>query len=405
VARVVKFLLSDFLYASRDEREISLLVEMGHEVTVVCVGDGAAIEAQGTYVVQRIRKLGLTPAQPRPLRVAKIVMYYLMLAWTLSRFEADCISCHDISALFIGWLSTLLLRRPRRPLLVYDSHEFEIGRNTDGRRSWWKAWFLVKAERFLISRSVFAMMVNDSIAAEVQKVHHLKNRPVVVRNMPRRWEIDPALCSARRRELCSMLNVPEATFLMMYHGAITTSRGIETLITAAGKIEDTAVVLLGYGKSGYVNQLKLHAEKAGMGGRVLFHDAVPVEILWQYLGAADVGVMIDSNVCKSYYYSLPNKLFENIQAETPVITSSFPEYMKIVQGYAVGLCCEPHNVSEVVAAMLKMKEDGELRALLKQNLRKAKREMCWEREKRVLAKAYLKALRPDVPPKRRWKIA
>ena len=106
------------------------------------------------------------------------------------------------------------------------------------------------------------------------------------------------------------------------------------------------------------------------------------------MGSVDLGAMIDQNICKSYYYSLPNKLFENIQAETPVISSNFPEYKRIVEGYNVGLCCDPHNVDEIVETIEKLRNDKVLYAKMKENLKIAKKELCWENEKKILIKEY-----------------
>jgi len=124
---------------------------------------------------------------------------------------------------------------------------------------------------------------------------------------------------------------------------------------------------------------------------VLFHDAVPIEILWQYLGAVDLGAITIPNTCGSYYYCLPNKLFENIQAETPMIGNNFPEIIRIIEGYNIGLCCDPHNLDEIAANIEKMRDDKALYAKMKENLKSAKKELCWENEKKVLIEAYTQA--------------
>lgn len=56
-------------------------------------------------------------------------------------------------------------------------------------------------ERFLIKRCAFSIMVNDSIADEVQKIHKLKQRPIVVRSTPEKWTVDPEETKKKRREL------------------------------------------------------------------------------------------------------------------------------------------------------------------------------------------------------------
>ena len=83
--------------------------------------------------------------------------------------------------------------------LIYDSHEFELGRNVKRRKAaltlvkWW--------EGFLMKRCVFSIMVNDTIADEVMRIHNLKNRPIVIRSTPNLWNIDNDECLRTRTEL------------------------------------------------------------------------------------------------------------------------------------------------------------------------------------------------------------
>ena len=44
-------------------------------------------------------------------------------------------------------------------------------------------------------------MVNDSIADEVQRIHRLKRRPIVVRSIPENWTIDDKVCQETREKL------------------------------------------------------------------------------------------------------------------------------------------------------------------------------------------------------------
>lgn len=93
------------------------------------------------------------------------------------------------------------------------------------------------------------------------------------------------------------------------------------------------------------------------------------------------------NLCLSYYYTLPNKFFENVQSLTPVICSDLPEMHRLVDEYGIGLICEPENVDDLAQCLERMRTDREFYNSCKQNLLRAKRELCWEREKTVLLDA------------------
>ena len=272
--------------------------------------------------------------------------------------------------------------------MVYDAHEFEAGRNTAGKRGRLKQWFILHLERFLMRKTAFNMMVNDTIAEEVKKMHHLREKPLVVRNIPAEWDPKEEICREQRIAFCHELQLPEDTFLLMYHGVLTNGRGIENVVRAIAGLEKVAVILLGYGESSYVATIKSLIKSLGVEKKVLFHSAVPQGELWQFIGAADAGMVLIENVCLSYYYSLPNKLFENIQSLTPVIGSNFPEISQIIDSYEIGLCCNPSDPREIATTIEAMRTDKDKYAFYKKRLGAAKKELSWENEKIRLQNAY-----------------
>ncbi|MBL0311102.1 MAG: glycosyltransferase [Holophagaceae bacterium] len=163
---------------------------------------------------------------------------------------------------------------------------------------------------------------------------------------------------------------------------------MENLILASAKIDNLAVVILGYGDESYMQEIRAISKNIGFADKVLFIDAVPVADLWQFVGAVDVGSVLIQNTCQSYYYSLPNKLFESIQAETPIIGSNFPEIERVVNKYKIGLCCDPHDLNTIANTIQIFKTNKTLYSELKSNTQKAKGLLCWEKEEHVLFEAY-----------------
>ena len=181
-------------------------------------------------------------------------------------------------------------------------------------------------------------------------------------------------------------------FIIMYHGAVTRGRGIETLIDVVSVNPYIKLFILGDGTKEYINNLKQNVAKKAS-DRVAFHPAVPHKELWKYVGAADVGMITIPAVCQSYYYMLPNKLLENIQCLTPVIGSDFPEIRKIINGYGIGLLCDPSDVNKINDCIEKMRIDKAFYNACKRNLLSAKKELCWEKEKHILELAVLRYLK------------
>lgn len=372
--------------ASRNKREISVVLELGYDVTVIC-DDYTRIDG----VLERcklIRYHELANIDYNSKRSKlKVYLDRLRSMRAVAALKADVISCHDLQNLkYINDVNTLFPKN-RRAKLVYDSHEFEYQRNE--KRSVKKREKLKKTEKRLIEKCAFTITVNDSIADAVQKLHELKTRPIVVRSTPEFWHIDAEVISRKRAELRGMLGLPEDTFAVMYHGMLRAQRGIERMIEVIAMNPDIMGIILGdTHDEKYAQSLKSLAQTLGVANRIMFLPAVPQNILWQYVGAADLGFMLIENSSVSYYLSLPNKLFENIQSLTPVIGSDFPEIGKLIREYDIGIACDPGNISEIDRNVKQIRADSELYSRLKQNIARAKVELCWEREKHVLIQAY-----------------
>ncbi|KAA0242590.1 MAG: glycosyltransferase, partial [Chlorobiota bacterium] len=81
----------------------------------------------------------------------------------------------------------------------------------------------------------------------------------------------------------------------------------------------------------------------------------------------------------SYYYALPNKMFEYIAAGIPVLASNLPQMMQIIDKYGVGKYADPEDIDAVVGAIMEL-SDSASRAIISENARKAHQELNWEAE-------------------------
>lgn len=382
---VLKICPSEWVNASRDKRELSVCSELGYKTAVLAKGDpkdkGREDNVDG-FTVYRCSTRPLGARIPAPInRLASLFTW----AKYVRKLEPDIITGHDIKGLFIGWLSNRFTLH--RSKLVYDSHEFEIGRNAN--RGKVQVWGVTRLERFLIKRCAFSIMVNDSIADEVQKIHRLKERPIVVRSTPEKWSINPEEVAERRAEYKKELGSPK--WILMYHGLVGKGRGVEGLIDVVAGIPGIGAVVMGNALTpGYMEEIKAYAAEKGVAPRIYFHPAVPFSTLKAYVSAADIGMIISEVPSKSYYYGLPNKFFENIQAETPVIVTELPEMKRIVEQYGIGLTCPVGDLEAAKKCVVHLMENKKLYELMKEHLRAAKQDLCWEKEKDVLKKAYSK---------------
>lgn len=380
---VLKICCEEWANQSRDKRELSVCREQGADVVVMAKGNTGDSLRRTTVDGFLVLLSSTRPLGERFPKILNQAIASLQWAFDAKNLHPDIISGHDLRALWTGWMSNVF--RKEKATLIYDSHEFELERNV--QRSWLKKRIIRSCEKFLIKRCAFSIMVNDSIANAVQREYQLKNRPLVVRNTPNLWMIDNEVCAKRRKEMLLQMDTPK-DMILLYHGGLIKNRGIETLLKLVSINPHVCAVILGNGNAEYQLALRELAEEYHVTDRVLFHPAVPIEQLWEYVGAVDVGMVLLPAICKNHLYSLPNKFFENIQSETPVICAEYPAMTPIVQKYHIGLTCDPTDVEAVNRCVEKMRTDTTLYKQCKDNTKLAKQDLCWEKEKRTLLDAY-----------------
>lgn len=388
MAKILKICWGPWENASRDKRELSVYRELGNDVLVLAEGnldDRGRNDIVETFSVKRYssKPFGLNA----PKRINQLSSLFTWARYA-RKLNPDIISGHDYIGWTIGRMSTFL--KKKKPIFIYDSHEFELGRNV--QRNKIRHSIIRRIERYILNNSAFSIMVNDNIADEVKRIYGLKNKPVVVRSTPNYWEIDHNKCIDRRRFIKQEFerngNKMDNPFYVMYHGAIMNGRGIETLIRLTSINPHINSVILGNGDARYIESLKALVKECGVEDRVLFHPAVPISELWKYVGAVDLSFMMIEGKVKSYYFALPNKFFESIQSLTPIVASDFPEMKRLIDEYHIGLTCNPDDLEAINGCIERMRLDKALYSNCKKNLEIAKKELCWENEKKVLEDAF-----------------
>lgn len=258
--------------------------------------------------------------------------------------EADVYHCHDLNTLYIGHRC----KQATGAKLVYDSHELQTERSRMG--FWWKKWAKWNEKRWLPSTDAL-------IVASPPWIHHIRRLhgsipalAVPVINVPEKTVIEV-------RDLRPELGLMPGTPLLLYQGSIQENRGIEPAIDAVELLDDVVLVIVGYGY--YRDKLEANVARRGLADRVRFFGPIPNDQLLHWTASADVGLCNIVNASLSYYTTLPNKLFEYMMAEVPVLGSDSPGIGRVVAETGVGEVVDPLSPSELAAATRKILDDPE----------------------------------------------
>ncbi|NJK85562.1 MAG: glycosyltransferase family 4 protein [Bacteroidales bacterium] len=170
--------------------------------------------------------------------------------------------------------------------------------------------------------------------------------------------------------------------IIIYQGSVNVGRGLERMIEAMRYIENAHFVIVGEGD--ILSELEKKVKDDQLSDKVTFMGRIPVSALHYYTVEADLGISLEENLGLNYYYALPNKLFDYIQARVPVLVSDFPEMAEVVNRYKIGrttLISDPKQLAVILHEML---TDEGCRESWKLNLQHAADELCWENEENKL---------------------
>ena len=317
------------------------------------------------------------PHVERLLRQQAINLVAARLTLAAIAEHADVYHANDMNTLIPAFVASRLAGAR----LVYDSHELWSERNVAGGLTDHEKAAIRRTEGFLIRRVDATITVCRSIAVELSDMYGVPE-PYVVRNTP---AIAGGLGWHGRAGYIPRHGDRK---ILLYLGRIASHRGIEPMIEAIRGIDDVSVVIVGNGKERQIDRILRFAEHLQVAERVHLLAAVPHSAVTAIAAQADVGMVLFQNICRSYYYSLPTKLFECIHAGLPVIASDFPEMASLVHQYDIGVTCDPADPTAIAAAIRDILADPTRYQRLKENTRTAARELNWEIEGQKLVEIY-----------------
>jgi glycosyltransferase involved in cell wall biosynthesis len=205
----------------------------------------------------------------------------------------------------------------------------------------------------------------------IQQYYKITN-VVVLRNLPRNYSPD------KKINLKEKLSIPEDCGLLLYQGVLLEGRGLARTIEAIKNLSKVHFVILGEGVER--KNLECLSEDLGVSSRVHFMGTINQSELANYTAEADIGLSLIENISLSYYYALPNKLFEYIASGVPVICSDMPQMKMIIDKYKVGECINldaDQNLEKKISDLL---ENKSMLKEYSENAEEAAKELNWEVE-------------------------
>lgn len=252
-------------------------------------------------------------------KTLRYISWLCKIYFKFRRKKVAMVNCHSLYDLPIG----VLLKKKTGCKLIYDTHELETERN--GLNGKMKKIFKI-IEKKSIKYLDYIFVVSDSIEEWYRKNYNF-NEVITIKNIPTKNKV-----FNKSNKIREMFSIPMNHILYLYQGALFKGRSIELILSVFSKINKELcgevrvhIVFMGYGN--LVNKIK---ESEIMYNNIHFFEAVPPDDILTYSSGADVGISLIENTCLSYYYSLPNKVFEYYLSGIPIIVSKFPDMSSFI---------------------------------------------------------------------------
>jgi len=369
--KVISIVLNNFKNDSRVLKENISLQKAGYDVKVVALlEDGIdEFEVIQNVSVHRVKLISKDWSKNKLIQLVK----YLEFSYRVVKQykDADILHCNDLNSLPIGVLVKKFFNKDIK--IVYDAHEYETEINglTGIQKKLTK-----KLEKSLIKYADRVITVSNAIADEYVKLYNIP-KPTLVLNTP------PFKKIQKRDIFRETLNISKDKTIFLYQGGLSSGRGIEILLDTFKSIDDekSVIVFMGYGP---LEDLIKASEKTYK--NIYFHKAVTPDVLLDYTSSADFGISTIEDSCLSYRYCLPNKIFEYLMVEIPVIVSNLYEMKRLVEQNNIGVVAQensPNGLKEAILKAVQMDKEE-----LQQNIQEVKEVYNWEEQEKILINLY-----------------
>ncbi len=360
--RIAVSVTNDLIADNRVHKICTTLIKMGFNVLLVG------------------RKLPHSqPIRPRGYQTKRLKLVFVKGPFFYAEFnfrlfllllfsKNDVLLSNDLDTLPANFLASKMKKLP----LVYDSHEYftevpELIHRPVVQRVW--KWI----EKRTVPHIKYAYTVCQSIASVYAEKYGTTFR--VVRNLP-------------AENTFFQFNQPDKKpgKMILYQGALNIGRGLEQVIRAMHFIENARLVIAGDGD--IASDLKKLVQLENLQNKVEFKGRLPLEELAKLTPQADLGLSVEEDLGLNYRFALPNKLFDYIQAEVPVLVSNLPEMAAVVKKYEIGKISHSHEPEQLAKTIQEALFDEEKRMDWKKNLKTAARELTWENEEKVVQEIF-----------------
>ena len=298
-----------------------------------------------------------------------------------TNIKYDYIWANDLPLLKVACKTALKLNSK----VIYDSHEIyieTINQFFPSNSSFIKKTIfnsLIKIMRIhgkinenkYIKKTHAFITVNESILNLFNQKYSLPIHKKSIMNVP---YLNETNANNEKRDFRKIFNWNSDDKVILYQGFLNMGRGLDILINSMSLLENKyKLVILGHGP--IKNDLEKLCENLDLNNQIKFMGVIANKDLISYTKGADLGVNLLEELNLSKAMASPNKLFEYIHADIPVLCSKSIENNRFINQFPLGKLIQnkPNEVAQGIKHVLNSSFEEAMFV-------KAKKEYSWEKQ-------------------------
>lgn len=328
--RILILAYSDLNHDARVARQIDFLSER-YLLTIACF-DAPKTETNEIFYIKRIKPGLLQKAIGSILLLSglfeaayKVIYDFPVLRKQLERRNFDLIIANDIESL------PLAFKIKKKEKVLFDAHEF-APRHFEDKLVW--RIFFQRFNKYLCKKylPMVDQMITVGSGLAKEYATHYPVKPIVVTNANYFANLSPTPVDGKKIRL-------------IHHGAANPSRQLEIMIEMMEFLDNRFTLdlmlltptIANKKTRSYLNTLK---DLIKNNSRITLVPPVKSSGVVNFIHPYDIGIFLLPPINFNYANTLPNKLFDFIQARLAIAIGPTPEMANIVNTYKLGVVAD-----------------------------------------------------------------
>lgn len=367
--KIAMLLTNGFDPDPRVYKEAKTLVGLGHEVHILCWDRASKYKDKPLEKIDDIniiRFFGDAVYGTGYKQLGKFLDFKNNVYEYLKNNNFDALHCHDFDGLYIGYNVNKKLGLK----LVYDEHDlfYMYFANRKGLINKMAYHFIINVEKIFLKKVDTHIVVTPKMV----KMYEGKSQNVVIVN------------NAPYKELFNNIEkTPSKKIRIGFIGSVRYFEEMRALINASQKYKDSVEVVINGGGIA-LEQLKDYCSDFN---NVTITGAYSIKDLEKLYQNIDVTYAFYPG--KTSEVSMPNKFYESVITETPIIANESTEFGEEVKKHKLGYSINGNDLEYELKKILEKlaKDKDELQSII-ENMRNIKSEFFWEANEKVLKMIY-----------------